>query len=445
MLTRETTTSFIPAKSMSTQDQAFDGAEGFEHDLVKMFAQNIGMAIEFIVANNDQEIHERLQHGEAQLAAAWQIPTNNHSLPESQPFFESKNILVTHEASLPITDLSQLRNKSIHVLARSRQEQALEELKGKIPNLHITRLATGNELDLLATLAEHRAEAVLVNNAEFEIGASYYPELQNSMEIGGAKPIVWLFSPHTPKALIEQANEFLKKIEKSGELERLKDRYFGHIHRLTGEDTIRFIASIQSTLPRYRKLFQNAQKQSGIDWRLLAAIAYQESQWDPLATSPTGVRGMMMLTEETADALRVSNRLDANQSILAGATYLNTLRSNLPNSIKEPDRLWLALAGYNLGLGHLRAARGIALGQKNNPDSWFEMKKVLPLLAKPEYYSHLKSGRGRGGEAVIMVENIRMYYDILNRREPPLSDTSLANGEENNSPSLRPKLLLSTK
>src|SRR5690606_32224713 len=91
---------------------------------------------------------------------------------------------------------------------------------------------------------------------------------------------------------------------------------------------------------------------------------------------------------------------------------------DLPEEVKDPDRLWLALAAYNLGMGHMNGGRAIAESMGYDPNSWYEMKKVLPLLAKPEYYARLKSGRARGGEAVIMVENIRTFYDTLSRFEP---------------------------
>ena len=132
----------------------------------------------------------------------------------------------------------------------------------------------------------------------------------------------------------------------------------------------------------------------------------------------TSVRGMMMLTEDTADALGVSNRLDPMESIRGGARYLVQLMDQLPPSAADPDRLWLALAAYNLGMGHLNGGRAIALKLKKNPDSWFDMKSVLPLMSQPAYYERLKSGRARGGEAVILVENVRSYYSLLAHLEP---------------------------
>ncbi len=283
----------------------------------------------------------------------------------------------------------------------------------------MTSSNTLNELDLMEGVAERRFEGTLVDSAAFDIGNNFYPELQGSLAIDSDKPIVWLFAPDTSPELVAQANDFLQRVQKNGELERIKDRYFGHVKRLTQEDILHMIERMRTVLPRYRELFQNAQVETGIDWRLLAALSYQESQWRPLATSSTGVRGMMMLTEETADLLGVSNRLDPAQSIPAGAKYLSDLRDALPPSINEADRIWMALAAYNVGMGHLNAARYIAKTQQVDPNSWYAMKKVLPLLEKPQFYNRLKSGKGRGGEAVMMTENIRMYTEIMNRYERP--------------------------
>ena len=391
---------------------------GFDYDLVRRFAEEAGLTPRVVVVANDAELLRRLKAGEGHLAAAWQIPVDDPAIRHSHPYFESRNVLVKHEASLPITGVRQLAHKTVAVQANSRQAAALKEIKQKVP-LTILSRTTQSELDLLADVASRHHEAALVNNAVFDIGNNFYPELQSALEVGPTKPIVWLFSPQASPELIAQADAFLDRMRQDGELDRLRDRYFGHVNRLTQADTVRFIEDMRTLLPQYRLQFQAAQTQTGIDWRLLAALAYQESRWQPLATSPTGVRGMMMLTAETADSLGISNRLDPEQSIGAGAQYLNELRETLPETIHEPDRTWMALAAYNVGMGHLNAARYLAKTLKADPDSWFAMKKVLPLLAKPQYYQRLKSGKGRGGEAVIMTENIRVYNDILNRHEQP--------------------------
>jgi membrane-bound lytic murein transglycosylase F len=127
----------------------------------------------------------------------------------------------------------------------------------------------------------------------------------------------------------------------------------------------------------------------------------------------------MMLTAETADRMRVTDRLDARQNILAGARYLVELKETLPARIGEPDRTWLALAAYNIGYGHLEDARVLAKRNGLNPDRWVDVKRMLPLLSRYEYYSTVKYGFCRGGEALVLTENIRSYYDILLRYEAP--------------------------
>jgi hypothetical protein len=157
---------------------------------------------------------------------------------------------------------------------------------------------------------------------------------------------------------------------------------------------------------------------SGIDWRLIAAIGYQESHWDAAATSPTGVRGLMMLTDETAERLQVKNRLDARDSIIGGARYFALLKEALNPRIAEPDKTYLALAAYNLGLGHLEDARIVAQQHKLNPDKWQDVRQVLGKLAEPETFNTLKHGYARGFEALQLVDNVRNYHDILVRMEP---------------------------
>jgi membrane-bound lytic murein transglycosylase F len=150
-----------------------------------------------------------------------------------------------------------------------------------------------------------------------------------------------------------------------------------------------------------------------MDWHLLAAVAYQESHWDPRAQSRTGVRGLMMLTLPTAREMGVDNRLDPGQSLRGGARYLKNIKRRLPDDISEPDRTWFSLAAYNIGMGHLEDARVITERQGGDPHVWREVMEHLPLLQKSKYYQDARYGFARGEEAVTYVQNIRHYYSIL--------------------------------
>jgi membrane-bound lytic murein transglycosylase F len=399
-----------------------DGNEpvsGLEYDLAQLFAKELGVPLRFVVVPR-HEIRERLSRHEGHLAAGWLTPREaDPSFKYSHAYLSSHDVLVRHEAALPIRNLERLENQTVAASKDSRQYQALLALQQEIPGLKVEAYPAETPLELLEAVARREVEIALVDKSILDMGLNFYPTLQPGLEIGEARPIAWMFPADGDPELYARAQDFIAGIRERPAMTYLYDRYLGHVARLSQIDVVTFIERLDSLLPRYRALFKKAQMETGLDWRLLAALSYQESHWNPLNTSPTGVRGMMMLTGETADRLGVKNRLDPKESILAGARYVVFLKNNLPESTPEPDRTWQALAAYNIGPGHFNAARAIARRVKADADSWFEMKKVLPLLARPKYYARLKSGRARGGEAVIMVENIRVFYDILLRREPP--------------------------
>ena len=407
-----------------------EAASGLEHDLVQLFAEDLGVTARFVVVPRD-EIRARLARHEGHLAASWLTPAPDPAFKYGTPHSMSRDILVQHEASLPIHGLDDLHGKTVTASRGSRQYRALLELQTRMPDLQVEAYPSEAQLDLLEAVAQQKVKLALVDKSVLGIGMNYFPVLQAGLEIGEPQPIAWLFPADGNPELYARAQAFLAKLRDSPTLTYLLDRYLGHVERLRQMDVVTFIERIRTLLPKFRAYFKEAQLETDIDWRLLAALAYQESHWDPLNTSPTGVRGMMMLTAETADRLGVGNRLDARESILAGARYLQFLKDSLPASTPEPDRTWQAIAAYNIGPGHFNAARTIARQTGADADSWFEMKKVLPLLARPAYYARLKSGRARGGEAVIMTENIRMFYDILQRHEPPYRPLeSLAAGRD---------------
>lgn len=401
------------------QEQRADkiGSRGFESDLVEQFAASLGKPVRLIIAQSDQELYEKLKDGEAHFGAGW-LPLPDldaDSFVQATPYGKNRQVIVQNEASLPLTELADLAGKTIHVVEGSKHVDRLKAITGLEPPPTIIEHKEWDEFDLVAAVSDQRIEYALTDSRVMEVASNYYPTLQTTLTVGEEKPVSWLFPADGDPDLLARANAFLDESQRDGTLARLIDRYFGHIRRLERADVITYLEAIHSVLPDYEQDFKRGQVITGIDWRLLAALSYQESKWNPLATSPTGVRGIMMITEDTADHLGVKNRLNAAESIRAGSRYLADLRDQLPSEVKEPDRTWMALAAYNLGMGHMNGARAIAPSTGADPTQWFEMKKVLPLLSRPEYYSRLKSGRARGGEAVILVENVRIFYDILQR------------------------------
>ncbi|MBH32648.1 MAG: hypothetical protein CMD90_03240 [Gammaproteobacteria bacterium] len=198
--------------------------------------------------------------------------------------------------------------------------------------------------------------------------------------------------------------------------------YIGQQEQLTDGEKIIFLKRIVERLPKYLPYFQKHTKDSIFSWQLIAALSYQESHWNPKAVSPTKVRGLMMLTKDTAKFIGIKNRVDINQSIYGGVKYLENIYKRLPSSIKGSDRLWMALAAYNVGMGHLEDSRKLTESFGGNPNYWEDVIKYLPLLSKKKYYRSLKNGYARGYEPVIYVKRIQIYLHIINST----SDNQLA-------------------
>jgi membrane-bound lytic murein transglycosylase F len=395
---------------------------GLEYDLTQAFAQELGVGVKYII-DQPEELESSLRDRSYHLATGWLSPGTDPELVNTPPIFQTRDILLQHEATLPLTSTAQLVGKTVHVMTGSRQAETMRRLAKEIPDLVVVEFNGTDVLALLGQLGNRRIDYVVLDESLEDIANQYVPNLRASLTLSDSQPVVWVLGKHPNVELKARLDSFVERVQRDGTLARIEDRYLGHARRLNQADIIKFLGQIETTLPKFRKSFQAAQVLTGLDWRLVAAVAYQESQWDPNATSYTNVRGIMMLTEETADRLQVSNRLDANESILAGARYINLLKEQLPEETEEPDRTWLALAAYNIGPGHFSAARTLARQLKADPDAWYEMKRILPLLAQPRYAQQLKIGKARGGEAVILVENIRSYYDILQRNTSPLAPT----------------------
>ncbi|MBP9712399.1 MAG: membrane-bound lytic murein transglycosylase MltF [Sterolibacterium sp.] len=420
-----------------TQDE---GGSGFERDLVDAFAQELGLKVRVILVHDHNQLIALLREGKAHFAASATVLDKLEGVRYTAPLRESQQLIVQSADAIAVDEPEKLEGRQIEALEGSPEAAALKVLSAQAGaasvnlgvgvvqaaegagshavNFSLTEQRGMSEIDLLARVSERKSELAATDRLHFDIASNFYPDLQVAQTLEGRVRFAWAFPEEGDPQLFEKAQQFIARTQQSGALARLDDRYFGHIHRLDQFSIASFLERIGSTLPRLRREFVAAQAVTGIDWRLLAAVAYQESLWNPLATSPTNVRGIMMLTEETADRLRVTNRLDAKQSIQAGSRYLADLIDELPREIPQPDRTWMGIAAYNLGQGHMNGARAIARSLKRDPTSWYEMKAVLPLMAREEYYKRLKSGRARGGEAVIMVENIRKFYDILSRFEP---------------------------
>ena len=391
---------------------------GFEHDLVELFARDLGVPFEYVFVASPEQAEKALSEKRAHLAAA--LLPRRLDLPGGLawgPTYRTAQYQLAWRAAFPRPrGPADIAGRRVG-LASDSFADPLAASGAKLPAV-IERLpADTSPEELLERVADGRLDGALVDSARFIVARKHFPQLDVAFDVGNAVDFAWRLGDVDQKALLQRSRAFFARIAKDGTLQRLADRYFA-ASRISAIDAGTMLERINTMLPRLKPHFLEAERVSGLDWRLVAAIGYQESHWNPLATSPTGVRGLMMLTEDTADRLAVKDRLDPRESILGGARYLALLADALPPRIGEPDRTLLALAAYNLGIGHLEDARILAQRKGLSPDTWHDVKLALPGLADPATHQTLRHGFARGHEALQFVDNVRNFHDILSRVEP---------------------------
>ncbi|KRT53618.1 Membrane-bound lytic murein transglycosylase MltF [endosymbiont of Ridgeia piscesae] len=399
---------------------------GFEYDLVKLFAQRIGVKVRFIVPNRVDGLLSSIIEGKAHITAAGLTITPNREtrIRFGPSYHEITQQVVYRSGSLRPKKVDDLIGKRLEILADSSHEEELQRLQKQYTGLSWTAHRELESSDLLQMVQDGQIDFTIADSNEVAVNRRFMPNIRVGFDLTKPQQLAWAMAHKDDTSLYEAIRDFFTVIKKNGTLAQLKERHYGHIGRLNFVDTRDFKRHIKDRLPKYEAFFRAAAEETGFDWQLLAAIGYQESHWRPNAKSPTGVRGIMMLTKNTAKQMQVEDRLNPEQSIFGGSRYLKYLDTRIPPRIENPDRTWLILAGYNVGFGHLEDARIITERDGGNPDKWADVKQHLPLLSRKKWYSTVRHGYARGQEPVNYVDNVRAYHELLKwterqKQEPP--------------------------
>ncbi len=391
-----------------------DGEKGLEYDLTRRFAEELGVDLKVKVINDFGGILEALKDGKGHLAAAGITRTSEREKRfDFGPAYQTveQEVICRRGRRVP-GDWEDLPEIDLLVLSGTSYVERLKEIKQVIHDLRWEETDALSIEQILQRVWKGQVDCTVADSTILAMNRRYYPELVVAFPISPEQELAWAL-PQGSEALQKRLEGFFEGLRKNSELAGIRDRYFGHVRIFDYVDITTFQQRIRSRLPKYKPLFQRAARDFPFSWKLLAAQAYQESHWRPRARSPTGVRGMMMLTLVTARSLGIENRMDVEASVRGGARYLAKLIRQVPESIEEPDRTWVALAAYNVGMGHIRDARRLAEREGMDPDHWNSLKKMLPRLSQRKYYKNLPYGYARGTEPVIYVRRIRQYLDVL--------------------------------
>ncbi|WP_349815657.1 membrane-bound lytic murein transglycosylase MltF [Paraglaciecola algarum] len=388
------------------------GPVGFEYELADGFANYLGVKLEVFPFYNLSELFPQLANNHINLVAAGITvsPERAQTFTFGPAYQQASEKLVFKQGKEWPRKIEDL-NGELVVIADSSHHESLLKVKQNYTQLSWQQTEDKDVEELLEMVLNEDLDYTVADSNILALMRRRHPELAIGFSVSPEQNIAWAVNKNQDDSLLAALIEYFGIIQSNGTLAALEDKYFGHVRNFNYVDTREFIKSVRDILPKFKPWFE--QYSGDLDWRLLAAMSYQESHWKPNAKSVTGVRGLMMLTLATAKDMGIKSRLDPEQSIKGGSTYLASILRRIPARIQPPDSTWFALAAYNIGLGHLEDARVLTDRQGGNPDMWVDVKQRLLQLRQKRYYKTTKYGYARGNEAVAYVDNIRRYYDTL--------------------------------
>ena len=391
------------------------GLTGFEYTLSLAFAKHLGVELLIEEEENLRTMLNSVGSAKGAFAAAGLTITDKRKkhVRFTDPYLEVTQQLIYKSGTNKPKGVEDLYGKSIVVIGNSSHAENLRFIKRQHPQLEWEERYDVEMLDLLDMVNTGEIDYTIVDSNAYDLNRSLIPNARIAFNISSPEQLAWAFPLNKDDSLYKEGQKFLAQIKTDGTLDETVDAVYGHLNELDYGDALTFAKRLDRRLPKWESLLRSAADEHQLDWQLLAAISYQESHWNPKAVSPTGVRGFMMLTRNTAKELGVTNRTNAEQSIHGGAKYFKNIYNRLPDRLNDPDRTWFALAAYNIGLGHLEDARILTEHFGGNPDKWADVSENLSLLSKRKYYKSTKHGYARGWEAINYVQNIRNFYNII--------------------------------
>ena len=414
----ETTNELVVVTRNTPTTYYFEGdrASGFDYALIRQFALEQELSLRIKVAFSLPELFEMLATGEAHLAAAGlsRSPLRDAQFLSTAAYLEQQPLVVYKSGTHRPRSMSDLVSRDLIVVAGSVHVELLATLQEELPDLSWREIHAADSLELMQLVTDEKAELAIVDSTEFKLQQTLFPRVVAAIEIGEVTPVVWYLPPsaHAEQTLAT-VNTFIANKKASGFIAQLEREHFERYENVSRVASLTFQRRIRDDLPAWQAMLEAVAAEYQMDWRLLAAMAYQESHWNPDARSHTGVRGMMMLTRVTAAELGVDDRTDPQQSLRGGARFFKDLLRRLPADIEEPNRTSMALAAYNIGMGHLEDARVLTQRSGGDPHLWPDVRAQLPKLQNPAFFPMTKFGFAEGATAVTYVDNIRHYEGML--------------------------------
>ena len=399
---------------------------GYEYDRICSFAQSKGVATEFIIASNLQSLITMLDSGAIDVIA-YEVPITSEYRKQVLNC-GSENItyqvLVQPKSDTLITDVIQLINKDVYVEHKSKYEARLrnldEEIGGGI-RIHSLDEDTITSEDLIERVAKGKIPLTIVNSDIALINQTYYRNINIDLQVSFPQRASWAVRKDN-QALADSISAWSELAESGTADKQMLRRYFEMSKSGASpaglSDAKSIISAKHGIISDFDIYFRRHGQDNGIDWRLLAAIGWVESQFRSDVVSWAGARGIMQIMPRTARAhgLELENIEDPNLNIQVAANIIKTLDHILRKRVSDPDeRRKFVLAAYNAGIGHILDAIALAEKYHKNPNVWNNnVQEALLMKANPQFYndSVCRNGYFRGRQTVEYVSNVSHYYSL---------------------------------
>lgn len=394
---------------------------GFERDLVELFAEQAGVHPVWLHLDSPESAWMELRARRADLligvgdAPRSGLRDASMGRIAAGPIYASYPLAVIHQHHKELPDNSALCRRQVMVLENGRPQRISIDLPDSQDCPTDILFTDDSPLPLqFAAMQQTKSRFVITDTGRYSLWKPFFPKMPLP-EYGKASiDYRWFWRTHN-RQMADGLQAFWQKKLGSDKFTDLVDKYFGFFPEQIDRVELRhFAGKLKYELPRYSKIIAEASKRYEIDPLLLIALIYQESKFDSQAVSRTGVRGIMQITQATAQGLGMDNPDDPRQSILAGARYLRQLWERLDrDGLADWDRWFLALSAYNQGMRHTLDAMDLTKSLGVRETSWKNVKETFPLLSQQKRFPKARLGHVRGFEAVAHVEAIRYYYYIL--------------------------------
>ena len=395
---------------------------GFQYELCRQFADSLGVTLKVKVANSPEELIRKLQQGEGDLIAYNLNVTNERK--DSILFCGEENlshqVLVQRAGRNALKDVTEMPGKTIHVKP-GRYQQRLENLNNELGGgilIHPVTEDSISEEDLIEQVALGQIDYTICDNEMAKVNRTYYSNLDIHLNVSFVQRSSWAVRKDEP-LLAQAANEWFKRNKTSNAYRSSAKRYFEQSKRIAHGS---ILSVKKGQISRFDSLFRHYARRIDWDWRLLASLAYAESNFDPTVVSWAGARGLMQLMPRTARILGVppGKEDDPEESIKAAVVYIGRLDKSFASVGDKEERIKFILASYNAGEGHIKDAMALAKKYGAAPTCWKDnVEKYLKLKSHERYFNDevCKNGYFRGEETCRFVKDIlqrhRLYKDKI--------------------------------